>query len=285
MTPLKDFLTPSVKEFFNASLEGFRRYLLNNYSRKYADEIYSHACRYGYEVFFKKNMTPLFQINESKRLDVMKSLSLLSKYMGCYDEWIKLKNAYGLKWVVNNNPFPLINSKPFSRLVEEVKELINALSIRFMHEIHFMALSGLRVEESLNAIKIFKTDREAYLNNELKILEHFRYTQTFIRKSKKAFITVLDDGMIKALENSKPITYNMLKSFLFRKNMKISLNLFRKIFATHLREKGIPIEIIDLLQGRIPNNIFVKHYYRPELKTIIEKIRELLPELRSILFS
>jgi intergrase/recombinase len=147
-----------------------------------------------------------------------------------------------------------------------------------------MALSGLRVEESLNAIKIFKEKRDEYLNNELKILEHFRYPHTFIRKSKKAFITVLDDGMMEALEKSKPITYNMLKSFLFRKSVNISLNYFRKIYATFLRQKGIEIEIIDLLQGRIPNNIFLRHYYRPELKLLIEKIRPLISELRTTLF-
>ena len=77
---------------------------------------------------------------------------------------------------------------------------------------------------------------------------------------------------------------NMVKSYLFRKKVKISLNVFRKIYATYLRQKGVEIEIIDLLQGRIQNSIFLKHYYRPELRTIVEKARALLPELRTMLF-
>jgi len=266
-------------------LEGFKTYLLNNYSRKYADEVFSHACRYGYDVLFNKNAAPLFQISESKRVDVMKAISLLSKFLGRYNEWMELKNTHGLKWVSTNNYFPLITHKPFSKLIEEARQLIHALSARFIHEVQFMALSGLRVEESLNAIKHYKTEKESYLNIELKILEHFRYPQTFFRKSKKAFITVLDDGMIEALESSRAITYNMIKSYLFRKKMKISLNVFRKIYATYLRQKGVEVEIIDLLQGRIPNSIFLKHYYRPELKTIVEKVQALLPELRNMLFS
>jgi intergrase/recombinase len=37
----------------------------------------------------------------------------------------------------------------------------------------------------------------------------------------------------------------------------------RKIFATYLRLEGVEQEIIDLLQGRIPRNVFVRHYFRP----------------------
>jgi intergrase/recombinase len=242
------------------------------------------ASRYGVKALVERDLSQLLLFPERKRLDTMKAISLYAKFIGRYDEWIELKRAHGLKWVTANNSLPLINTTPFPKLVEQAKRLIQVLSTRFTHEIHFMALSGLRVEESLDAIKIFKEKRDEYLNTELKILEHFRYPHTFIRRSKKAFITVLDDEMIQTLENSKPITYNMLKSFLFRKNVNISLNYFRKIYATFLRQRGIEIEIIDLLQGRIPNNIFLKHYYRPELKQIIEKIRPLISELRTTLF-
>jgi len=188
---------------------------------------------------------------ERKRIDAMKAISLYARFSGRYSQWAELRRLYGLKWTTNNNAFPLITHKPFSKLVEEARQLINVLSIKFMHEIQFMALSGLRVEESLNAIRHYKSEKGSYLNTELKILEHFRYPQTFFRKSKKAFITVLDDGMIEALENARAITYNMIKSYLFRKKMKISLNLFRKIHATYLRDKGVAIEVIDLLQGRV----------------------------------
>jgi len=242
------------------------------------------ASRYGVKALVERDLSQLLLFPERKRLDTMKAISLFAKFIGRYDEWIELKRAHGLKWVTANNSLPLINTTPFTKLVEQAKILINVLSKRFTYEIHFMALSGLRVEESLNAIKIFKEKRDEYLNTKLKILEHFRYPHIFFRRSKKAFITVLDHEMVEALENSKPITYNMLKSHLFRKSVKISLNNFRKIYATYLRQRGCEIEIIDLLQGRIPNNIFLKHYYRPELEEIIEKVRPLISELRTTLF-
>lgn len=45
----------------------------------------------------------------------------------------------------------------------------------------------------------------------------------------------------------------------------------RKVFATYLRNKGIEPEIIDLLQGRINDSVFVNHYYRPDIDEIITK--------------
>jgi hypothetical protein len=47
-----------------------------------------------------------------------------------------------------------------------------------------------------------------------------------------------------------------------------------------LRNKGIEPEIIDLLQGRISDSVFVNHYYRPDINEIITKrIRPVLDEL------
>ena len=41
----------------------------------------------------------------------------------------------------------------------------------------------------------------------------------------------------------------------------------RKIFSPYLRQyAGIESEIIDLLKGRIPNTVFTKHYFRPNLQ-------------------
>ncbi len=54
----------------------------------------------------------------------------------------------------------------------------------------------------------------------------------------------------------------------------------RKVFATYLRNRGIEPEIIDLLQGRSSDSVFVNHYYRPDINEIITKrIRKVLDEL------
>jgi intergrase/recombinase len=58
----------------------------------------------------------------------------------------------------------------------------------------------------------------------------------------------------------------------------INTTYCRKIFATFLRTNGIEQELIDLLQGRIPKSVFVRHYYRPDLQRF-DKIRPLLDNL------
>lgn len=71
-----------------------------------------------------------------------------------------------------------------------------------------------------------------------------------------------------------------------KNNLKMNMYYCRKVFATYLRNKGIELEIIDLLQGRIGSSVFVNHYYRPDINEIITKrIRPMLDELRAELIS
>jgi intergrase/recombinase len=59
----------------------------------------------------------------------------------------------------------------------------------------------------------------------------------------------------------------------------IRMSFCRKIFATFLRTQGVQQEIIDLLQGRIPRNVFVRHYYRPNFAEEGNRVSKLLPKL------
>ena len=59
--------------------------------------------------------------------------------------------------------------------------------------------------------------------------------------------------------------------------------------AAYLRNKGIEIEIIDLLQGRISSSVFWNHYYRPDFNEIITKrirpVLELLYRINLLIIS
>ena len=46
----------------------------------------------------------------------------------------------------------------------------------------------------------------------------------------------------------------------------------RKIFATFLRLSGVEQEMADLLQGRIPRDVFVRHYFRPNFAKENERV-------------
>ena len=51
-----------------------------------------------------------------------------------------------------------------------------------------------------------------------------------------------------------------------------------------MRNEGIEPEIIDLLQGRIPNSVFVRHYYRPD-SSKFDEIREKLAKLHELIIT
>lgn len=59
----------------------------------------------------------------------------------------------------------------------------------------------------------------------------------------------------------------------------------KKVFPTFLGQEGIESEIIDLLQGRIPNSMFVKHYYRQIYQILLkEQEKRLLNYLNFLSF-
>jgi len=283
-----------VRECFNASYKGVKACLnasgidwrrveeivLGEYSPKYARRCLGFMKRY-YKVILDSDASMLYGLNPRKRVEAMKALSILAKILGLKDRWRNIREAYGLKWSVEIDPKPpILSGGDYDALISEGSEILRA-SGRYRHIVEFIALSGLRVSEALEAMKIYSSEKHRYLNGELMVLEHFKYPKTFIRRSKRAYITVLDGYMVKLLESSSPVNYNALRMMFRRRlNGKCRLNIFRKIWATYMRRRGIEPETIDLLQGRTPRSIFIKHYYRPGIAQIIQDVRDRLQGLR-----
>ena len=57
-------------------------------------------------------------------------------------------------------------------------------------------LTGLRPSENLLCIRLVHTDYDDYVNEELGILENFRYPEFINRKTKRSYITVYDDSIL-----------------------------------------------------------------------------------------
>jgi hypothetical protein len=55
-----------------------------------------------YQIILDGNAQSLVVLPNNKRLQIMKSLAILSKYMGCYDTWKSIKERYHLKWSNEN---------------------------------------------------------------------------------------------------------------------------------------------------------------------------------------
>jgi intergrase/recombinase len=154
-------------------------------------------------------------------------------------------------------------------------------SDRYRGVLGFIALSGLSVGEALEAMRLYHTDAEGYLNRELMVLEHIKDPALFIRKAKKAYITILDGYMLDLLEDTEPMTYNTPSLSVKRRfGSDHCPSTFRKIRTTFMRQRGIEPEVIDLLQGRTSKNIFLRHYCRPDIDSLLGAVREILSRLR-----
>jgi len=90
------------------------------------------------------------------------------------------------------------------------------------------------------------------------LLEHFRFPHFFIRKTKKEYISIVNESILIIAKNSATLnSYMSLVSGIKtdNPNYDIHTKYCRKIFATNLRNKGIEQEIIDLLKGRIHTKV------------------------------
>lgn len=125
-----------------------------------------------------------------------------------------------------------------------------------------------------------------YLKQESMILEHYKYPAIFIRNSKKAFISAVNEQVIQvaqASQASQDCSYAALRSCLKKRGLDMNMAYCRKIYATYMRKSGIEGEIIDLLQGRTPKSVFARHYFRPdfavEMKRVVQTLQKFYQEL------
>jgi len=212
------------------------------------------------------------------RRNVMASLANLSKFLGMYEHWKGTIKTYGLKWEKRNGLEVLIDI--LNTNIEEVKEWLKEAILRLPRKygtaLIFNALTGLRPNEGVIACNlIVKLSRQkqldCYLDNDLMMLQHFRFPKLFLRRSKNAYISFITPELLSLVLKHKPtFKYKGLHSALRKRKMKNKTKHLRKLFATSLREY-LPQESIDLLQGRIGQNIFVRFYFKPTLMKLREQ--------------
>jgi intergrase/recombinase len=152
----------------------------------------------------------------------------------------------------------------------------------------FNTLTGLRPDEAQKALHLIKTKDKEYIDRDNGMLKHYQFPDTFLRQTKKAYVSVINEDILKAAKQTPYMEryYNGLRKRLNNQDLKMNLYYCRKVFATYQRNKGIEPEIIDLLQGRISGSVFVNHYYRPDInKMIASKIKPVLNSLSKIIES
>jgi hypothetical protein len=216
-----------------------------------------------------RDFSELLKLNNSKRRHVSKALSSLSKFLGMHEEFLKLFKNYGLKWSVSSDDLIIarfsktVDPNDVFNWIREVKECCPELS----DFIEFIAVSGLRHNEAVESynliIKLAKEGRlNEYYDSEREILEHYKFKDKFLRKTKKAFITFVSKEFVKKISCNKGLTINSVIKKVQRHVGKMRFGDIREVHGTLLTKYLNEVEI-NFLHGRVSSSVFMRNYFNP----------------------
>jgi intergrase/recombinase len=274
--------SPSSLTITSINWDKYKEYLYANQRPNTARLALKYGKKYSY-VLERMDIKDLLVLKPAKQRHIMKAIANLAKYTGVYEEWNKLRRQHQLKWSSTNtlDIFERImnNGSSYDKMLEYVKQVLAVLPHSHAHVIIFATLTGLRPIEACKSVQLIHTDLANYLNSDLFILEHFKWKDIFIRSTKKSFISVMTDRLLQIAKTADPQSYTSIYAYLHKRGLPMRMNYCRKIFGTHLRYCGIESEMVNLLEGRISPEIFVRHYWSPNMKQDIERIRKAIDKL------
>jgi intergrase/recombinase len=245
-----------------------------------------YAKRYAH-CLFDKDFNEFLTLNVEKRNHVMKALSCLSKFLGMHDEFLTLVKKYGLKWSVRSDDLLI---KRFTKAVnldvvfQWVREVKNA-NPDFADFMDFIVYSGLRFSEAIESYNlIVKLNREGklseYYDAEREILEHFKFKNIFLRRSKKAFITFMPRKVVERIaEHGKPLNLYGVQTRV-RRHHGLRFGDIREVHGTLLVKYLREVEI-DFLHGRISTTVFMRNYFNPAwISDLKDRVFKAIDEIR-----
>ena len=95
----------------------------------------------------------------------------------------------------------------------------------------------------------------------------------------------MPESFISEIAKSRPVAYAAMIKRLRRKDLRTRINELRDYYGTFMVRHGLIREEVDLLQGRIPPNIFIRHYWSPSFKELRERTLKAVADLQNTLIS
>jgi hypothetical protein len=270
----------------------FRNYLKAQNKRNIR-QILCYAQRFG-SILETGDVSPLINLQSSGtvRRHAMESLTALSKYLGCYDQWQDIRKRYSLHWTSGDESIKSLQrffdqSSSLDRMIETVKEMMRILPKSMALVIRHAILTGLRPSEACESVRLLKNSQpglQQYYNPERQILQHYLYPEIFLRATKKAYISYITLDNLHPIANlsSKTPSWNAIRHACRSRNINMEMRLCRKIFASYLRQSGIQSEVVNLLQGRVDSDILTRHYLMPS-SSLKDQVLDAVKELQNMI--
>ena len=252
--------------------DGFRDWLLRNHKPHTVVSMVSYAKQYAH-LLESFNLSDLLTVRETLRPNILKALSSLAKYLGVYEEYKKALRNYGLAWGGKQADQLLIERLTKVNNPDEVWHWVKQVKMareELADFLDFMALTGLRLEEAVNSYNLIiklakKGNLNEYYNKINSCLEHFKFKEIFIRRSKKAFVSFIPEELVSRISDNPPLKNKFgIQKRVKLANLKLRFADIREAHASVLTRHLSPSEI-DFLHGRIGTSVFMQNYFNPAL--------------------
>jgi hypothetical protein len=266
----------------------FHNFLLQRMTKKTAEDRLRYSKQYASILTSVSIPTELLQLPPNKRIHIMKALSSLARYTGRSDIWRQIIQRYQLSWSTGTEKVDAFtrffdNGKSLDVMLQWLREAICALPSQYANLLLFCTLTGMRGSECLEAVRLLNVGQSNYYNSERQIVQHYLYPQTFIRRTKAIYISFVNEQVIDiACKIGKTPTLIGLKKAIMRRKLSMQIKYCRKIYASWLKQYGIDTEIINMLQGRLGKDIFLRHYMTPNSNfknDVLAAVNELQKEI------
>ncbi len=96
----------------------------------------------------------------------------------------------------------------------------------------------------------------------------------FLAVKKNAYKSIVPKSLIEQIAASQSVGYNPIIKRLRRRKMRCRINEIRDNYDTFMVRHGLIKEEVALLQGRIPPDIFIRHYWSPSFKELRNRTLE-----------
>jgi len=220
----------------------------------------------------------------------MRALASLSKYQGRYDRWQQIVKSHQLTWSTGTDQF---NQQWIQNMIDgtgQIDEMLTwlrdataRLPAPYCNALLCNAMTGLRVEENYECMKLIRSDRQNYVMERggLYLLLHYKHPEIFFRPTKKAFLSIVNKEGMQLLESAEPVNPNALRLAQNHRKLPCRTKWTRKIHNNVLKQAGLDSELVDVLAGRVPVTVFQRHYLKSGLP--LDKIAGAVGELWKII--
>ncbi|MCJ7482260.1 MAG: hypothetical protein MUO31_04780, partial [Thermodesulfovibrionales bacterium] len=255
----------------------YETHLLKDHGKHTVVSMVTYAKQYSH-CLQNMDLSEVRNLRDSLRPNVLKSLSALAKYTGCYQGFKDSMKQFGLTWGGRSSDDIVIDRITKVQNPDEVFSWIKQVKSKrpdledFMD---FIAVTGLRLDEAFQSYNLIislarKGKLEEYYNEKTQTLEHYKFKETFIRKSKKAFISFVPRELIQRIQENEPFkSKGGIQKRVVTSGLKLRFSDVREAHASFMT-KHLKQPEIDFVHGRVASNVFMRNYFNPALIVDLE---------------